>query len=118
MIQYNSFNATFIFALLSLFQINSIYAEPSSDIPDEIVNDWDEVIIEKDNEVLQQQLEQKQYEYNRQKALKNNSRKNKKNYKKKQLKYTKVKAKAAKVYKSPLHKPILYQKIYIRDKSK
>jgi hypothetical protein len=116
MIQFKQIYLTVIFLYLCLLQVNFIYAEASLDIPDDIVDDWDEAVIEQNRKNIQKAVPAKKHQTARPKNLKNNSIIINENFQRKQQQKTQSAAKTLKPYKSPLHKPILYQKIYIREK--
>jgi len=104
----------FVFLSLNMFKANSVTATSSLDIPDDIVQDWDEAVIEQDKDRQNKYYQRK----SNNKALQPRSKKLKRTLKPKTVKQIKAKPKIKKTYKSPLHKPILYQKIYIREKQK
>ncbi|MFK5891630.1 MAG: hypothetical protein QM504_00235 [Pseudomonadota bacterium] len=116
----------FFILLLFFSQNNWLNADSLMDIPDDIVDDWDEALIIQENiqnERFEQDKQAQQNKYYQQKNRINKPLKVKKRYKYKRLKKTQqVSVKAytqnisLKPYKSPLQKPVLYQKIYIKHK--
>lgn len=110
MMQFSPASLIILCISLNLLQIKGINAETSLDIPDDIVNDWDEAVIEQEKE--------QQYQREQRKASNNSFTVINKNLHTRRLEKKRRKPGTSKSYKSPLHKPILYQKIYIRDKKK
>jgi hypothetical protein len=130
-----------LFFILTFFlhQVNYLSADPLMDIPDDIVHDWDEGYI-LEQKVYEQGVEEQAIDEERVKEAvqtqQNKSHQQNKSYQQKsvtvkntgkfkQLKnnqQTNVKKYTQdinlKPYKSPLQKPVLYQKIYIKDKLK